>query len=254
MRTAAPGRSVLPVNRRGFGYIRRMVRVLSCNLFVGRASAADLLGLVERHAVDIVCAQELTPALARRLADALPHGDAGAPGFAGGNAIASRHPVTMSRIAMPPRDACVASLAASDWPDLGQDAQIVNVHIAAPHLWPYFPRRARRRDQLRALLADRAGATVPHAVVGDFNASPAWAVYRRMREHYEDAAVVAANGARPANTWPSLPRVGLGGLLRIDHCFVNRLEVRAVSVVVLPGSDHRGLLVDLGAAEPPRLH
>lgn len=223
-----------------------MIRVLSCNLYFGRADAAALQALLREQAVDIVCAQELTPRLARAIAELLPHGDLNDAGSPAGNGIASRLPVTVHRIPMRRRAGLVATLQPAEWQQIAEPLQIVNVHIAAPHLWPYYPSRTRRRQQLEALLADRAGADgMPHAIVGDFNASPAWAVYRRMRERYDDAAVVAANGSRPPRTWPSLPRFGIDGLLRIDHCFVAGLEAVAARTVSVPGSDHRGLLVDL---------
>ena len=74
-----------------------MIRVLSCNLFFGRADPAALRALLEDHAVDIACIQELTARLAPGIAAALPYGDLADAGSPAGNGIASRLPVTVHR-------------------------------------------------------------------------------------------------------------------------------------------------------------
>ncbi len=224
-----------------------MPRLLSCNLYLGRADGAALERLVRERGIDLVCAQELSAALAARLGRWLGHGDLQPDNGMRGNGIAARYPVTTRRIAMPQRSACVARLEPGDWPGLAAPLEIVNLHLAAPHFWPWFPRRLRRAAQVAALLDDRTGAdALPHALVGDFNATPAWPAYRRMAAGYEDAARVVNGRAGP--TWPSLPRLGVAGLFRIDHCLVRGLRVESFETVTLHGSDHRGLLVDLSPA------
>lgn len=224
-----------------------MIRILSCNLFRGQADPAALAEAIERHAIDIVCAQELTDDLAERLAALLPHGDVAQEHRLRGNGIACRLPVETRRIPMWRRSGCVARLSPADWPGLSSSIEILNVHIAAPHYWPYFPNRVRRRAQLETLLADRNQAgDLPHAILGDFNASPAWPVYRRVAARYRDAALTAGDVAGAGSTWPRLGWLGLRGLLRIDHCFLHRLHATKVRRLDIPGSDHLGLLVDLG--------
>jgi len=83
------------------------------------------------------------------------------------------------------------------------------------------------------------------AVVGDFNATPLWPVYRRLATRLTDAAahVARREGRRAPRTWgPSSrsPRI-----LRIDHAFVNRLTVEGVRAVSVRGADHSALIVDL---------
>ena len=87
-------------------------------------------------------------------------------------------------------------------------------------------------------------------MVGDFNATPIWPVYRAMAAVLEDLALThaRATGRRPRRTWPSWPEpLGWFRFLRIDHCFGHGLEVHHCEVVDLPGSDHKGLLLDLAA-------
>jgi len=219
-----------------------MLRVLSCNLFYGRADARALLELVESESVDLVCAQELSPRVAARLAAFLPHGDIEQVPHHCGNGIASRFRVTTRRIPLPHRSGCVARLSPEHWPALSADVEIVNVHLAAPHVWPWFPNRLRRAHQVEALLADRRSAgDVAQALLGDLNATPAWPAYRRLAAGYRDAATGHGGG----RTWPRVRRLGLNGLWRIDHCFVKGLEAVSLRTVDLPGSDHMGLLVEL---------
>jgi endonuclease/exonuclease/phosphatase (EEP) superfamily protein YafD len=86
----------------------------------------------------------------------------------------------------------------------------------------------------------------PHrAVVGDFNATPIWPVYRSLAFHLDDAAELHAEVTRrrPARTWG--PWHGAPRLLRIDHAFLSGLSVDRFEVVEVSGSDHSGILTDL---------
>ena len=83
-------------------------------------------------------------------------------------------------------------------------------------------------------------------MIGDFNATPNWPLYRRLATRIADAAGLDADrrGVRPSRTWgpfPAGPR-----LFRIDHAFVRRTEVEGFRVVRIPGSDHSAVVVDVG--------
>jgi endonuclease/exonuclease/phosphatase (EEP) superfamily protein YafD len=82
-------------------------------------------------------------------------------------------------------------------------------------------------------------------VVGDFNATPIWPVYRALASRLEDAAKLRAEAARrrPARTWAPWKRPPR--LLRIDHAFLRGLAVDRFEVVDVAGSDHGGILTDL---------
>jgi endonuclease/exonuclease/phosphatase (EEP) superfamily protein YafD len=128
--------------------------------------------------------------------------------------------------------------------------QIINVHIMAPQNWPYFPNPDTRHRQMKGLFEflDRAPG-MPRAILGDFNASPLWPVYRKMAARFTDAALACADpGVIPPRTWPNLSSCGMGGLIRIDHCFVDGLVPLRTQVVPIKGSDHFGLCVDLEVA------
>ena len=223
--------------------MRTSLRVLTLNLFDGRARTDALLDALETLAVDVLCVQELGPRLAGAIAEVLPGGRLAPDASHRGLGIACRHETEVTSFPVPFRNGLAARLLPGTWSQVAAPTEIACVHISGPHTWPYFPAKHTRRSQLRALLAhlDRE-PDLPRAVLGDFNASPLWPVYRRMARRLSDAA-----RANPRPTWPHVPSRGLRGLIRIDHCFVQGLEVRGTQVVPVAGTDHLGLCVDLAA-------
>lgn len=225
-----------------------MIRVLSCNLRKGRAAPDALRSMIERHHIDVVCAQELGDTLAKNLACVLPEGRLSPSATGCGLGIACRRPVSVKPLALGCRDGLVATLSPLDWSQLGRAIELVNVHILAPHTWPYFPRRGRRAEQVRRLLDYlAANPTTARTVVGDFNATPLWPAYRAIAARYRDS--VADLLPHPPRTWPNLSRRGVPGLLRIDHCFASGMRVVRSELFALPGSDHYGLCLDLVEAD-----
>jgi endonuclease/exonuclease/phosphatase (EEP) superfamily protein YafD len=216
-----------------------VLRVLSMNLASAGVRPSEVDRLLHALAPGVVVVQEAGPAHAGVLARRFPVAEVDPLPRASGMGIAVSHPATIWRLPMSYRDAYVADVSVAD----GVTVEIINVHFAAPHMRPFWRALARRRRQLRALEAHLVAHRRPRAVIGDLNATPVWPVYRRLRSWLADGAVEAARraGARPARTW------GPGGsrLLRIDHVLVESLEVVAVSVHPIPGSDHSALLVDL---------
>jgi endonuclease/exonuclease/phosphatase family metal-dependent hydrolase len=222
------------------------LRVLSMNLCNGRAEREALGRKIEELDVDVVAVQELSPGLAGVISELLPHGKLEPTADGLGMGIALRHPGNVERLALRDRDAQVVELGPSEWPDLPDRIELVNVHIQAPHCFPQWRALARRRDQIRSLNAYLRG--VPkrrRAVVGDFNATPLWPVYRALASHLEDAAKLHAEvtRSRSARTWAPWKRAPR--LLRIDHAFLRGLTVDRFEVVEVTGSDHGGILADL---------
>ena len=221
-----------------------MLRLISANLRHGRADPAAFAELVRREDAAVVAVQELGPRLAETLGALLPHGKLEPTPDGMGMGVALRRPGAVERLRLPHRDARVARLAPEEWPELRERVEILNVHISAPHT--RVPRSWRdRRGQVEGLEAYLAAAQGPRALVGDFNATPAWPAYRRLADVLDDAAalVAAREGRAPARTWGPTPRAPR--LLRIDHVLVDALEVLALRVVPLPGSDHSAVVVDL---------
>ena len=213
----------------------------------GRADPEAFADLVRSSGADVVAVQELSPEQARALGRVFPHGRLEPARDFTGMGIAVRFPAELDRVPLAYRDARVVRLDPAHWPALTGVLEIVNVHIASP-TWGEqgWARFAHRRAQSRGLLHyldQTPGRT--RAVLGDFNATPGWPLYRSLAERLEDLALSHARsrGAKPARTWARW--VGGPPLLRIDHCFGNGLRVDDFQVVAIRGSDHSGLVVDL---------
>jgi endonuclease/exonuclease/phosphatase family metal-dependent hydrolase len=227
------------------------LRIFSGNLMNGRADPEALADLIRVSGADVAAVQELSPEQARALGRVLPHGRLDPARDFMGMGIALRHPAELDRVTLPCRDARIARLDPADWPALAGALEIVNVHIVSP-TWgsTSWPRYKIRRDQARGLLQylNRAPAHA-RAVLGDFNATPAWPLYRAVAAELEDLALTHARtrNARPARTWARW--VGGPPLLRIDHCFGSGVRIDDFQVVAIRGSDHSGLMIDLSVAD-----
>ena len=227
------------------------LRVFSGNLMNGKADPEAFADLVLHSGADAVVVQELSPEQASALGRVFPHGRLEPARDFTGMGIAVRHPAEFDRLPLAGRDARIARLDPAHWPALTNPLEIVNIHSASPSFgkfgWSQF---ALRRAQCRGLLQylDRTPGRT-RAVLGDFNATPAWPVYRVVARRLEDLARTHARnrGAKPARTWARW--VGGPPLLRIDHCFGSGLRVDEFQVVAIRGSDHSGLVVDLSVEE-----
>lgn len=227
------------------------LRILSANLWNGRADARAFAEQVEQLGVDVAAVQELGHAQADALAEVLPHGRLEPAGNYMGMGVALRRRAEVKRWPLPYRDARCAELDPHGWPGLAAPLQVVNVHILAPHARPLGSAFGVRRQQVRAMRAHLAASPGPRILVGDLNATPVWPVYRRLAGELEDAAHAHARreGRRAARTWG--PWSGAPRLLRIDHVLVDGVRVQSVEAVHVEGSDHSALLVDLVPSEAP---
>lgn len=218
-----------------------MVRILTANLFNGRASASSFAAVLDEMRPDVVAAQELAPDVAAVIARRLPHGLLHPALDFGGIGLAAADPIDVTRRPLPHRDALAGRLETPNGP-----LRIWSVHLANPIDKP--PVQLRRRAQVAALeaalVADQSSGE-PVVVVGDLNATPMWPAYRRLRRHLDDgvAGWAGAAGKRPPRTWAYRP--GISPMLRIDHALTSGVTVTGVQTVVVAGSDHRALVVDV---------
>ncbi|WP_137145920.1 endonuclease/exonuclease/phosphatase family protein [Mycolicibacterium sp. CR10] len=221
------------------------VRVLTANLGMGQADPPAFVALA-RDIADIVAVQEMTPEAADGLSEAgmdavFPYRVVVPAPMASGIGIWSRHPIVDSgRIdgySLPMLGARVRI------PGVVVDTTVLSVHLAAP--WPQ-PIGLWQRDieKLPDTLREvgrtaGAGAVI---VAGDFNATADMAPFRRLLEQgYSDAGEHGAAGL--ARTYPG--RGSKPPLLGIDHVLVKNGSAATAATVVVPGSDHRGLLTTL---------
>jgi endonuclease/exonuclease/phosphatase family metal-dependent hydrolase len=120
----------------------------------------------------------------------------------------------------------------------GSEVQVINTHLGL--------RGRERLAQAEALLGERwignRNCVEPVLLVGDFNALPWSAAYRRLRKRLRDAQLCRAAFPRP--TFPAK-----APMLRIDHVFVSeRVEVCGIesprTALTRIASDHLPLIVD----------
>ncbi len=228
------------------------IRVFSGNLWWGKADPDGLIDLIRRHAVDVFAAQELGFETADAISSELPFGRLEPSRTSLGMGIALRRPARYSQIPLRHRPARRVVLEPAEWEGLSRPLDLVNVHIQAPHTVRPFPSlfvRRRQMDGLEQFFAENPSNA--RAVVGDYNATPIWPVYRRMALLFSDGAIQSAqrDGRPVARTWG--PTADSPRLLRIDHAMVRGLEVENFQVVDIPGSDHSGIVFDCSPSVLP---
>lgn len=220
------------------------LRIVSANLLNGAAMPARFAAMAQTLNADIVSVQEVAPNQAAALRPVLPFGRIDPACNCRGMGIAARRPITVRTMGLPDSDGYIAELHPDDWPGIGAPLEIINVHIAAPHHFPYWRPLRWRRAQLRALEQHLERGDRPRILMGDFNSTPLWPVYRRLAARLTDAALVVARrkGVSPAKTW------GWGRearkVLRIDHAFVSGITIADFRVVPVTGSDHSAIVLD----------
>jgi endonuclease/exonuclease/phosphatase (EEP) superfamily protein YafD len=215
------------------------LRVLTANLWLGRADATAVVELVRRTGADVLGVQELTPELAAALdaaglAEEMPHRQVEARRGASGTALYARHPITT----LPGGADTVHARVEAEVKVPGT----APIRYSAVH--PPAPLRgmAGRWAADLASLPATAGTGGPggtdapvHIVAGDFNATLDHARLRELISRgYRDAA--AASGRGLERTFLTGPPITIDHILTDRRCRVT--EVRAHEV---RGSDHRAL-------------
>jgi len=230
--------------------VGQALRIMSANLWNGRADPEAFADLVLAQAVDVVAVQEISPEQAEALSAVMPYGELQPGRKHDGMGIAMQRPAEMSRVPMAHRDARVAHLDPAHWPEVGRRLEVVNVHLMAPQMFRPEPAFRVRPKQVRSLVEHlQTRPEDQRVVLGDFNATPLWPAYRRIAAQLTDAAVVAAEklGRPAAATWG--PGQGSPGLVRIDHGFIgDAVRVEDFRVVSVPDSDHCAIVMDVSAA------
>jgi endonuclease/exonuclease/phosphatase family metal-dependent hydrolase len=216
------------------------LRLLTLNVEGGKASAGSVVRCLREHRVDVLAVQELTPGMARQLAEAglsglLPFSEVDArPEFAE-TGIWSRWPLQP----LPPVPGLVFTAPRCTVSAGGQPVTLTAVHL----LTPVHHRERRWQDEfglLRAALAEVEGAQL---VAGDFNATRDHRPFRQLlADGFVDCADAAQRRRWPAFTWPST-RPGRP-VMRLDHVLASRTRfaVRESRAIHVPGTDHRGVL------------
>ena len=116
----------------------------------------------------------------------------------------------------------------------GEPFRLHNAHLGVS--------ASERRLQVEAILDEVDKTSVPHALLGDFNARPGARELAPLFERFSDAWEVAGKG--DGFTFPaSEPKA------RIDYVLVSpQLRVLRARVAALPGSDHLPLVAEVALA------
>jgi len=219
------------------------LRVLTANLLAGAGEPGALIALVRTHRVDVLAVQEFTPGARLDLdrlglADLLPHRQLNPEVGTRGSAVYARFPLRDGGVRR--NEGGFTQAYASVQPPGGPALLVESAHPMAPATLSNLP--AWRTD-LRGQPPATPGGPL-RILAGDFNATLDHSALRRLLDTgYVDAA--AAVGAGLVGTWGPYDGDRIPSVT-IDHVLVDRrIAVQRVSVLPLPGSDHRPVLAVL---------
>ena len=235
--------AVGPSGESGSAPVRVSLRLLTVNARGGAADPAALLRVLQRHNVDVLAVQELTPHMVSRLtaaglAQLLPfaHLDPrpGSPGVG----LWARWPLAP----LPPVPGLTAAAPrARIDPSGGRPVTLTAVHPLAPthghaNIW---------QRELALIRQALAAVDEPQVVAGDFNASRDHRPFRDvLAAGFLDCADSSQSRSWPGFTWPAAG--GMLPIMRLDHVLVSRTAiVRMTRAIRVPQTDHHGVLADI---------
>jgi endonuclease/exonuclease/phosphatase (EEP) superfamily protein YafD len=124
--------------------------------------------------------------------------------------------------------------------------QVIAAQVSSPFppQFPFVFDANRWHQDLRRLTEVASASRTGHRIlVGDLNATPWHADFRSLTRAtgLRDAGDVVGRGLRP--TWPAW---GLPAVAPVDHVLVSdQVGVRSVGTVMISGTSHRALVVEL---------
>jgi endonuclease/exonuclease/phosphatase (EEP) superfamily protein YafD len=220
----------------------RPLRVMSANMLHGNGDAEQLLRVARERRVEILTVQELTPELARRLAELgireqLPYTVLVPEEGVIGTGIYSRFPAPLGEVE---RDGFLQARAVITGPG-GWELDVASVHPVPPTT----PRGVGSWKRGLEALPDPGQGPGTKLLFGDFNATLDQAEFRDLLDDgYADAAERVGEGLIP--TWPAIEKPFLFLPVTIDHLvFERELGVGDYEVIDIDGTDHRALYGEL---------
>lgn len=207
-------------------------RLVSSNTFQHNPTPTAAVAALLRRQADVLVTVENSRAVAEDLTRAFPKRRT--KQFADMNVFA-RWPV---RTLEPVRTAPVAVMRV-EIVRPGAPFIVYAVHLANPLRETSFSHFA---DMIQRVLVAARSERLPVVLAGDFNMSDRTAWYRTFDGVFRDAMRASfAHSTYDDSVWSLLQ-------LRIDHVFISRnLCARSATTFAVPGSDHDGLEVELGA-------
>ncbi|MGW4485897.1 endonuclease/exonuclease/phosphatase family protein [Amycolatopsis sp. NPDC004368] len=215
----------------------KSLRVMSTNLYLGRADAATVVKVVRDNQVDVLNLVELTPAEVSALDKAglfglLPNRVLHPAPGADGSGIVSRFPLTEENYT---GDSAEKQPGAEADLGGGTVVELVAVHPQSPDT------SAGQWDREMKDLSRAVGEHGLRILAGDFNATLDHAALQTVLSRgYHDAADERGAGLRP--TWP----VDAVPVVTLDHVLVDkRAAVEDYRVLDVPGTDHRAVYAEV---------
>ena len=220
-------------------------RVMTCNVYKGRADASAIVALVRDERVEVLALQETTDEFvaaldAAGIGDYLPYAQVSSSDGVYGNGLWSATPlgdpsdddVDSSASFMPGGTVSFSGGASA--------VRFVSVHTTAP-VDGYWAQWRRALDELALMRSDDA---VRYVFMGDFNATYDHTPFRDfLGERFGDAARMAGEGL--TFSWPA-DRGALPAFAGIDHVVVDRgIRAGRVRTARVEGTDHEALLATL---------
>ena len=221
-----------------------MLRVLSMNMYFGRADAEVVVARVRQVGADVLFLQELTADAVTRLKqagldDLMAYTQIDLRSGSRGSGIYSRFPLSEGPSVAPVHMAQPTALL--ELPN-GQHVELICVHPVTPR--PLRAGATQWREEIGVLPPP---GDLPRIVAGDFNATVDHAVFRDvLRLGYADAGVQTGNALTP--TWG--PPERNSALFTLDHVLADRnCAVLGYSVHAIPGTDHRAVYAEIQLPE-----
>lgn len=191
----------------------------------------------------VVAVQELSPNAAEILEKLYPHTWLDARDDKMGIGMAASNEVSLDPFPLTLRYGVRAVLAPPIWEGLSTPIEVITVHLRNPLQRPFRVSSDVRRSDVDRILAHARKIPGPRVVMGDFNATPRWDVYRRVTAAFMDAPMEAGTGAL---TWA--PSWWMPRLMRIDHIMTQGVVPIASWTRRIRNADHSAVLVDLDLA------
>lgn len=216
------------------------ITVMTLNVRLGRADAAQIVDTVRSQHVDVLMLEELTLTSLHRLKAAgleraLPHGWGQVGASAEGTALWTRLPLHHAKL----------SLFLTFWsvtgdvvvPGVAHPVRVVAVHP----MGPLNPRSAWKHDIARVPALLREQPAGPAVVAGDFNATADSPWFRDILAVPGWANAIDQAGSGPIFTYNAtcVPVIG------IDHVLTRGAVATGVRPVSIDGTDHRGIIATI---------
>ena len=233
------------------------LRVMTCNVYKGAASAEDIVEAVRDQHVQVLTLQETTVEFVEQLEAAgidepLPYSERSSSDGVYGNGVWSAFPLAdvasddigSSASAMP-----AGTIEVTRPSGATARLRVVSVHTCSPQpgYWRLWRRSIEEIGVVRTRLAADPGTS--YVLMGDFNATYDHAPFREMLGEGETGGTTLHDAVREAGqgivaTWPA--GAAVPPLCGIDHVVTSEdVAATDLETLAIPGSDHAALLATL---------